>query len=123
MDKYLTIYPSGDLCWVELHTGHFFPGMYNVIGCDCVEMVQTIIPGICIVVDESGRVKYPPQRHNDVASRLYRGWHFGVGDIVGPAIVVAVRPTGPYHELDWFPLNAVELAHLSLALGLPIPEK
>lgn len=124
MDKYLVIFPSGELRWVELSSGRRrLDQMDEIIGCDCVEQVRTVIPGICIVIDESGKIKSPPQPHNELASRLYYGYHVGADNIVGPAVVCALRPTGPYQELDWFPLDPAELARLSLYLGVKIPDK
>lgn len=123
-DKYLVISTSGDLRWVELSSGpRRLDQMHEVIGCSCVEQVRTVIPGICIVIDESGKIKTPPQPHNELASRLYYGFLVGADNIVGPAVVCALRPTGPYHELDWFPLDPAELAKLSLYLGVQIPDK
>lgn len=124
MDKYLVIYPSGELRWVELSSGrHRLDQMHDIIGCSCVEQVRTMIPGICIVIDESGKIKMPPQPHNELASRLYYGYKVGMANIVGPAVVCALRPTGPYQELDWFPLDPSELAKLSLCLGVKLPDK
>lgn len=130
-DPYVLIEPSGKISWVEIDRVPYtwFDGesidlkqVYSYIGCSCIEQVRTVMPGIALLIDESGRVKCPPQRHNEVASRLYAGWLLGRDNIVGPALVVALRPTGPYHELDAFPLNAAELNKLSLYLGVEIPE-
>lgn len=124
MDKYLVIYPSGELRWVELSSGRRrLDQMYKVIGCDCIEVVRTLIPGICIVIDESGKVKTMPQPHNELASRLYYGYKVGVDDIAGPAIVFALRSIEPCGELDLFPLDDVELVKLSLYLGVKLPDK
>lgn len=129
-EKYLKIDPSGDISWVSIDRvpytwtdgeGVDLKQIYREIGCDCIEQVRTVIPGIVLLVDESGKIKDPPQRHNEIASRLYAGWLCGADDIVGPAIVCALRPTGPLHELDLFPLNLVELAKLSLSLGVELP--
>ena len=130
-DKYLRIDPSGVISWIQIDRvpyswtdgdGSSLDQMYAAIGCSCIEQVRTVLPGIVLVVDESGRVKVPPQRHNEIASRLYAGWLCGCDDIVGPALVCALRPTEPYGELDLFPLNPVELAKLSLCLGVQLPE-
>lgn len=124
MDKFLMILPSGELRWVELSSGRRrLDELHQLIGCDCVEQVFTVIPGICIVIDGDGKVKYPPQPHNELASRLYYGYHVGAYNIVGPAVVFALRRTGPYQELDWFPLEPRELAQLSLCLGVKLPDK
>lgn len=130
-EKYLRIDPSGEISWVDIDRvpyswcdgeGMDLQQIYNHIGCSCMEQVRTVLPGIVLLVDESGRIKDPPQRHNEIASRLYYGWLIGKDDIVGPALVCALRPTEPYGELDLFPLDSVELAKLSLCLGVALPE-
>lgn len=131
IERYLRIDPSGEITWINVDRvpyrwcdgeGMSIDQIYAAIGCSCFEQVRTVLPGIVILVDESGRVKDPPQRHNEIASRLYLGWLRGLDDIVGPAIVCAMRPTEPYGELDLFPLDSVELAKLSLYLGVELPE-
>lgn len=130
-EKYLRIDPSGEISWIDIDRvpyewcnaeGVNIDQIYAAIGCSCFEQVRTIIPGVVILVDESGKVKDPPQRHNELASRLYYGYLRGMDDIAGPAIVCAMRPTEPIGELDLFPLNPVELAKLSLCLGVQLPE-
>jgi len=66
LEKYLVIYPSGVLAWEEidrspkyddLYQGSpalDFRRLYQIIDCSCVEKVHTFLPGIVIVVDESG---------------------------------------------------------------------
>lgn len=132
-EKYLRIDPSSEISWININRvpykfdpsvlGPSVDQIHAAIGCSCFEMVRTVIPGIVILVDESGKLKSPPQRHNELASRLYAGWLLGHDDIVGPAIVFAERPTEPYGERDIFPLNDVELVKLSLALGIQLPEE
>lgn len=131
-EKYLRIDPSGEISWINIDRvpykwcdaeGISLDQIYAAIGCDCMEQVRTVIPGIVILVDESGKIKDPPQRHNELASRLYLGYLRGMDDICGPAIVCAMRPTEPIGEMDLFPLNAVELAKLSLHLGVPLPDQ
>lgn len=130
-ELYLRIDPSGDISWIKLDRvpysltdgeGISLDQLYAAIGCDCIEHVRTVIPGIVLVIDESGRIKDPPQRHNELASRLYYGWLCGVDNIVGPAVVCAMRPVGPYYEPDLFPLSPAEVMKLSLCLGVSIPE-
>lgn len=130
-EKYLRIDPSGEISWVAIDRvpyswcdaeGMDLKQIYQHIGCSCMEQVRTVLPGVVLLMDESGRIKDPPQRHNEVASRLYYGWLVGKDDIVGPALVCALRPTEPLGELDLFPLNNVELAKLSLYLGVALPE-
>lgn len=131
-ERYLRIDPSGELSWLPIDRvpyefdpsieGLSLDQIYAAIGCSCMEQVRTIIPGIVILIDESGKVKSPPQPHNELASRLYAGWHYGLDDIVGPALVCAMRPTPPIGELDLFPLKHSELLQLSLVLGVHLPE-
>ena len=134
IEKHLVIYPSGKLAWAELEwaprhdevyegrPGLDLKDLYRIIGCDCVEQVRTIIPGIVLVVDESGKIKPIPQPLNPIASKLYAGTAHG-DPIVGPAVAFSLRPTEPYGEMDWFPLSASDEAKLSLFLGVQLPDK
>lgn len=115
LDSYLLIDTTGELRWIQLHPTQLIDQMYDWICCDCVELVRTKLPGIVIMVDESGKVKDPPQEINPVASTLYAGADFG-DYIHGPAIVCALI------DNDLAPLRPVDLAYLSLFLGVPIPE-
>lgn len=130
-ESYLRIDPSGEISWIQLDRvpheyvdgdGPDLDQIHAAIGCDCIEQVRTVFERIVLLVDESGRVKCPPQRHNEIASRLYYGFFIGKDDIVGPAIVAAIRPTGRLCEYDLFPLNKAELAILSLYLGVEFPD-
>lgn len=124
MSKYLVVYPDGDIHWEEIpdHGHERLDRMHDVIGCSCVEQVRTIFPDISLVIDESGKCKYPPKEHNELASRLYYGYHIGCDDIVGPVILCGLDHVGPYHELDLVPLNERQLSLLSLVFGKKIPE-
>lgn len=122
-EKYLVLSPTGELRWEEIYRYELLDRMYQIIGCDCVEQVRSVIDGICFVIDESGKIKNPPQFHNELASRLYYGYLIGMDDIVGPAVFCSLKPVGPYNELDWAPLDALHLVKLSLYLGIPIPEQ
>lgn len=130
-DQYLRIDPSGEITWINIDRvpyswceaeGISLDQVHQHIGCSCVEQVRTVLPGIVLLVDESGRIKTPPQRHNEIASRLYRGWLLGMDNIVGPVIVCAERPTEPLGERDLFPLSSAELSKLSLCLGVELPD-
>ena len=128
VDKHLVIYPSGEMKWVELHRARKFDDIYcgdyaydlneiyRVIGADFFEQVSLQLPGIVILIDECGKVKTPPQEHNELASRLYGGYPFG-DDIVGPAIFF--KQIGP----NIYPLEPVDEARLSLFLGVKLPDK
>ena len=115
-EKYLKIPPDGILDWIELDRlprhDEIYCGaeaivlrdLHPIIGCSCVEQVYTVIPGVVIFVDESGKIKDPPQLLNPYASRLYAG--AAHGDFIhGTAVVAALRPTPPWGELDVFPLS------------------
>lgn len=133
-EKYLCIEPSGEMHWIQLERksrdGPVYDGsvgisvrdLYPVIDCNCVEQVRTCLRDIVIMVDESGKVKLPPKPHNEVASQLYLGWHFGGDDICGTAVVFALRRTEPYGEWDLFPLSESDEFRLSTILG-PLPVK
>lgn len=135
VEKYLLLDPSGQISWIDLdrepNYGPVYQGdpalsfdqIYAAIGCDCVEQVRTVLHGLVLVIDESGKIKDPPQKHNELASKLYAGYHAGVDDICGPAIVMALRRSGPYGEEDWSPLSDADLARLSLFLGVKLPNK
>lgn len=126
--KHLVIYPSGEMKWVdldrkrcydEIYCGDYaydFDQIHRIIGCDCFEQVCLELRDIVILIDESGKIKNPPQQHNELVSRLYGGYARGV-DIVGPAIFF--RQIGA----NIYPLQPVDEARLSLFLGVNLPEK
>lgn len=128
-EKYLCLYPSGEVKWVEVErvpyhdldfTGLSLDKLHQIIGCDCIEHVRTILPGIVMIIDESGRIKNPPQLHNELASWLYYGYIHGGWDIVGPAVICAERPDGDTCELNLFPLTPHELRLLTRYLGVEV---
>ena len=131
-EKYLRIDPSGDVSWINIDrvpydfdpsiNGLCLDQIYAAIGCSCFEQVRTIIPGVVLLVDESGKIKIPAQAPNELASRFYLGYYHGVDYISGPAIVAAMRPTPPIGEYDLFPLLPSELLKVELALGKKVPE-
>lgn len=131
-ERYLRLDPSGAISWISIDRvpyefdpsieGLSLDQVYAAIGCSCIEQVSTIIPGIVILIDESGKMKTPPQAHNELASRLYAGYLYGLDNIVGPAIVCAMRLTSPIGEYDLFPLYHRELSQLSSILGVHLPE-
>ena len=130
-EKYLKIDPSGKLSWIELdrlprHDDIYcgaeaisLQDLHPIIGCSCVEQVYTIIPGVVIMVDESGKIKDPPQPINPKASRLYAGSVHG-DFIHGPAVVFALRRTPPYGEYDLFPLETHQFIDVMKAIWLGV---
>lgn len=126
--KHLVIYPSGELKWVELDLQRRYDDIYEgdwaydldqiyeIIGCDCVEQVSLRIPGVVILIDESGKIKHPPQQHNELVSRLYGGYAFG-DHIVGPALFFSQE------DSNIRPLLPADESLLSLFLGVELPEQ
>ena len=96
-NKHLLLHPSGKMEWVELHRvrryddiylgdyAYDLHGIYRALGVDFFEQVSLVLPGIVILIDDIGKLRNPPQPHNELASRLYGGYQFG-DDIVGPAL-------------------------------------
>lgn len=127
-DKHLLIHPSGEIEWVELHRARRYDDIYcgdyaydlheiyRVLGVDFLEQVSLCLPGIVILIDEIGKLRTPPQAHNELASRLYGGYQFG-DDIVGPALFF--KRIG----CSIAPLDPADEALLSLYLGMELPEK
>lgn len=116
-EQYWVIMPSGELKLETIPRDQMLDRMYEIIGCDCVEQVHTIIPDVCIVIDESGKIKTPPQLFNPRASLLYNGWLRGRDPILGPAILVGLARIGPYDEFDWFPLEPRQFFRVMSAIG------
>lgn len=106
MEKYMLIMPSGEIRWKLVEPAERMKRFYEIIGTDCVENVYTILPDICIIVDEYGKLKNPPQQYNVWASLLYAGFLLGRDYIAGPAIVAAIHLVDG--ESDWVPLNQEE---------------
>lgn len=133
-EHYLCVYPNGELRWIPLERvvryDDFYDGeeaillrdLYPVIGCDCVEQVYTNISGVVMMVDESGKIKDPPQALNPLASRFYGGTPFG-DPIVGPAVFMALKRVEPLMELDCYPLCPVQECFVEAVLGKPLPPK
>lgn len=127
IERYLTIYPSGKICWSNVERKPCFTDAYNgaralnmndvrkIIGCDWLEMVYTNIPGIVMMIVECGKIRKDPLPHNELASRLYGGYvPLPIDDIVGTAVFFALKPTEPLGEMDLFPLSPAQL-HLVAA--------
>ena len=121
MEKYLVIEPSGEVYWINVVSELRRQTFCGIIGCDCLENVHTVFNSICLVIDESGKVKPQPQLHNELASSLYLGYLYGKDNIAGPAILVGLESVPPYGELDWCSLSAVQLDALAL-YGIPVPD-
>lgn len=86
------IYPPFEL--IELpdsNSRDFLQACYRAIDCDCIEVVQTVIRGLIMIVDESGKLKDGWQaKHNIVATTLY-GRYGLVDPIVGDVILARVQ--------------------------------
>lgn len=118
-ENYLVLDPDNTIRWIQIDRSRMLEEFYKAIGCDCLENVRTVIPPICLIVDESGKVKDPPQEENFLASLLYLGYLRGIDDIVGPAVLAAIRLVNG--ESDWVPLNDDELDILRQR-GYQIPD-
>lgn len=118
MEKYLVLYPDGDLRWIHCLHEDMLKCFRDSIGCDCLEHVA--LPyGFGCVVDESGKIKSHPQPFNPYASIFYPGTPYG-DPLVGPVIFVR---EGLYEgEWDWVPLQARDLSMIELILGKKVPE-
>lgn len=115
-ESYMVLYPDGHTDWIETEHDQLVKTCYKVIGCNCVENVRTIITDVCLIVDESGKVKNPQQMNNGLASIFYAGWYAGADDIAGPAVVAAIHLVDG--ESDWVPLNQQELDKVNSMIQL-----
>lgn len=91
---------------------------YDSLECTCIEHVRTMIPGIHLIVDESGKMSDPPKPLNTRASRLYAGSWYG-DPIVGHAIICAIGMRNG--EPDIVPPSDADLRTLSRLTGWHIP--
>lgn len=134
MEKYLVIYPSGLMQWVELERKPCYDGIYNgeetlslddirkIVDCKWLEQVQTVIPGVVMMIDEVGKVLPQPKAHNELASRLYAGWTpVKLDDIRGTAVLFSLRPCNALGELDIFPLEPIDEVLVAQQMRVPIP--
>lgn len=134
LEKYLVIYPSGLMQWVELERKPRYDDIYNgepalclndirkVIDCDWLEQVRTVVPGVVMMVDEVGKVLPQPKAHNELASRLYAGWEpVKMDDIRGTVVLFALRRSGVYGELDIFPLLPSQVQCVATQMRVPVP--
>lgn len=134
IEKYLCIEPSGIVRWIELdrcarHDDIYYGSegirlsdLYPVIGCSCVELVQSRLPGIVFVVDESGKVKDPMQPFNPLASRFYAGSQFG-DYIHGTVVFFSLEFRRDLYEYDLFPLSPAQESMIEFILGAELPDK
>lgn len=85
-NKYFKINVDRNLNDYELITlddRTFLDDCYRHIGCSCIEIVNTLIPDLVLIIDESGKLCDRPIV-NPLASMLYGNPY---DDIVGVAIV------------------------------------
>lgn len=134
LEKYLCIEPSGEIHWIDLDRrawhdaiycgaeGICLSDLYPVIGCSCVELVQSRLSGIVFVVDESGKIKDPMQPFNPLASRFYAGSAFG-DFIHGPAVFFSLQLDPSLYEYDLFPLSPAQESEIEFVLGYQLPAK
>lgn len=87
MDYYFLLRHDGTGRVVDLPEDRWLETAYDLIGCDCIEIVQTVFRDVVLVIDDSGKLKEDwEDRINHDASALYFGSNFG-DMIVGNAIL------------------------------------
>lgn len=91
---------------------------YDSLECDCLQHVQTIIPGLYLLIDDNGKIIDPHKPMNTKASLLYSGYPFG-DCIVGHAILAGVGMRDG--EPDIVPPSDSLLRTLSRVTGWRIP--
>lgn len=114
-EKYWVLDPDGSARQIEIDRLQMLEEFHKAIGCNMLENVRTIIPDVCLIVDECGKINNPPQLHNPVASPLYLGFLIGADDIAGPAILAAIHLVDG--EPDWVPLSDYELSKVIARIG------
>lgn len=116
-ERYLVIDPDSSFRWILADPDDLCSSFRKAIGCDWLENVYTVLPNICIVVDEVGKVKDDPQPLNPIASRLYAGTLYG-DFIHGPAVVVKLDCFDG--EYDWCPCTVPDLLKLASFLNIDL---
>ena len=123
-ERYMVLETTGEIRWIETERESMIKAFTEAIGCERMENVRTIIPDVCMIVDEMGKVKANPQRDNWKATGLYWGGLHPIKDkdeilirvilgkdpIVGPVVFAAIHLVDG--EPDWVPLNELELQRL-----------
>ena len=72
-ETYFKIDTYGRVSKVQIERENMLREFYNALDCDSLENVRTMIPDVCLVVDECSKIRCPPRAYNDVASCFYRG--------------------------------------------------
>lgn len=88
-----SVYPPIEL--IELpdqsDSREWLQACYKAIECDCIETVPTVISGLILIIDESGKLKDGWEtRYNTLATVLY-GRYGLVDPITGNAILARVQ--------------------------------
>ena len=123
-ERYMVLETTGEIRWIETERESMIKAFTEAIGCEWLENVRTIIPDICMIVDEEGKVKAQPQELNASATYLHWGGLdpiknmkevitnllTGKDFIVGPVVFAAIHLVDG--EPDWVPLNELELQRL-----------
>ena len=123
-ERYMVLETTGEIRWIETEREDMIQAFTEAIGCEWLENVRTVIPDVCMIVDEEGKVKAEPQELNARATGLYWGGLDPIKDktemltrllmgkdpIVGPVVFAAIHLADG--EPDWVPLNELELRRL-----------
>lgn len=69
---------------VELSENDFLKDCYRALNCQWIEVVNTLLPGIVLIIDENGKLKDGwRSRFNYVATQIYGSpWDCIVGDAI-----------------------------------------
>ena len=123
-ERYMVLETTGEIRWIETERENMIKAFTEAIGCERLENVRTIIPDVCMIVDEEGKVKAQPQELNASATCLHWGGLDPIKNmkeaitnllrgkdlIVGPVVFAAIHLVNG--EPDWVPLNELELQRL-----------
>lgn len=90
---------------------------YDSLECDCLQHVQTLIPGLYLLIDDNGKITDPPKQLNTLATFLYPGYPYDC--IVGHAILAGVGLRDG--EPDIVPPSDSLLRTFSRVTGVHIP--
>lgn len=88
-------------------TEGFLEACYKAIGCDCIEVVPTVVRGFYLIIDESGKMKDGwKNRVNILATKLYGSfWDEIVGDAILSRIDHAELVPLTANDIEWIKDN------------------
>ena len=60
-ERYMVLGTDEEIRWIETEHENRIQAFKEAISCEWLENVRTIIPDVCMIVDEMGKVKANPQ--------------------------------------------------------------